>query len=146
MCLTTTTPPSNFKQLALKTKTQPRPPPLRPWILILLLKRPFLFPLLLYLFLLLSIPCSGNESPTMLLHLPTPLFHLRLQLRSRISPRKTISTRFKSVKTPPPRPQPPPPPLLLPVHYGTKPGYYETLRIHFPTSKGVSEVSEQANE
>ena len=32
-----------------------------------------------------------------------------------------------------------------PAHYGTKPGNFETSIIHFPTSKGVSEVSEQAN-
>ena len=31
-------------------------------------------------------------------------------------------------------------------HYGTKPGHFETLKIHFPTSEGVSEVSERANE
>ena len=32
------------------------------------------------------------------------------------------------------------------VHYGTKPGHFETLKIHCPTSEGVSEVSERANE
>ena len=32
------------------------------------------------------------------------------------------------------------------AHYGTKPGHFETLKIHFPTSKGVSEVSERASE
>ena len=32
------------------------------------------------------------------------------------------------------------------VHYGTKPGHFETSKIHFPTSEGVSEVSERANE
>ena len=32
------------------------------------------------------------------------------------------------------------------THYGTKPGHFETLKIHFPTSEGVSEVSERANE
>ena len=32
------------------------------------------------------------------------------------------------------------------MHYGTKPGHFETLKIHFPTSEGVSEVSERANE
>ena len=32
------------------------------------------------------------------------------------------------------------------LHYGTKPGNFETLKIHFPTSEGVSEVSEGANE
>ena len=26
-------------------------------------------------------------------------------------------------------------------HYGTKPGHFETSKIHFPTSEGVSEVS-----
>ena len=31
-------------------------------------------------------------------------------------------------------------------HYGTKPGHFDTLKIHFPTSEGVSEVSERANE
>ena len=31
-------------------------------------------------------------------------------------------------------------------HYGTKPGHFETPKIHFPTSSGVSEVSERANE
>ena len=31
-------------------------------------------------------------------------------------------------------------------HYGTKLGHFETLKIHFPTSEGVSEVSERANE
>ena len=34
-------------------------------------------------------------------------------------------------------------------HYGTKPGHFETLKIQFPTSEGVSEVSkvsERANE
>ena len=31
-------------------------------------------------------------------------------------------------------------------HYRTKPGQFETLKIHFPTSEGVSEVSERANE
>ena len=30
-------------------------------------------------------------------------------------------------------------------HYGTKPGHFETLIIHFPTSKGVSEqISERS--
>ena len=32
------------------------------------------------------------------------------------------------------------------VHFGTNPGHFETLRIHFPMSEGVSEVSERANE
>ena len=32
------------------------------------------------------------------------------------------------------------------VHYGTKPGHFETSKIHFPTSEGVSEVSERVNE
>ena len=32
------------------------------------------------------------------------------------------------------------------MHYGTKPGHFETSKIHFPTSEGVSEVSERANE
>ena len=31
------------------------------------------------------------------------------------------------------------------MHCGTKPGHFETLKIHFPTSEGVSEVSERAN-
>ena len=31
------------------------------------------------------------------------------------------------------------------THYGTKPGHFETSKIHFPTSEGVSEVSERAN-
>ena len=29
-----------------------------------------------------------------------------------------------------------------PLHYGTKPGHFETSKIDFPTSEGVSEVSE----
>ena len=45
------------------------------------------------------------------------------------------------------------PPISSPTpwagsHYGTKPGHFETLKIHFPTSSGVSEVSyacKQAN-
>ena len=32
------------------------------------------------------------------------------------------------------------------AHYGTKPGQFETLIIHFPTSEGVSDVSERVNE
>ena len=32
------------------------------------------------------------------------------------------------------------------AHYGIKPGHFETLKIHFPTSEGVNEVSERANE
>ena len=32
------------------------------------------------------------------------------------------------------------------THYGTKPGQFETSKIHFPTSEGVSEVNERANE
>ena len=37
--------------------------------------------------------------------------------------------------------------VIAPVHYGTKPGHFETSKIHFPTSEGVSEVNspEQAN-
>ena len=31
------------------------------------------------------------------------------------------------------------------VHYGIKPGHFETSIIHFPTSEGVSEASERAN-
>ena len=31
------------------------------------------------------------------------------------------------------------------VHYGTKLGHLETLKIHFPMSEGVSEVSERAS-
>ena len=31
-------------------------------------------------------------------------------------------------------------------HYGTKPGHFETSKIHFPMSEGVSKVSERANE
>ena len=31
------------------------------------------------------------------------------------------------------------------VHYGTKPGHFETSKIHFPTSEGVSKVSKRAN-
>ena len=38
------------------------------------------------------------------------------------------------------------PALLATAHYGTKPGHFETSKIHFPTSEGVSEVSERANE
>ena len=33
-----------------------------------------------------------------------------------------------------------------PFHYGTKPGHFETSKIHCPTSEGVSEVSEWVNE
>ena len=33
-----------------------------------------------------------------------------------------------------------------PLHSGTKPGHFESSIIHFPTSKGVSKVSERANE
>ena len=29
------------------------------------------------------------------------------------------------------------------MHYGTKPGHFETSKIHFPTSEGVSKVSER---
>ena len=36
--------------------------------------------------------------------------------------------------------------LQQPEHCGTKPGHFETSKIHFPTSEGVSEVSERANE
>ena len=32
------------------------------------------------------------------------------------------------------------------VHYGTKPGHFETSKIYSPTSEGLSEVSERANE
>ena len=32
------------------------------------------------------------------------------------------------------------------MHYGTKLGHFETLKIHFPMSEGVSEVSERGNE
>ena len=32
------------------------------------------------------------------------------------------------------------------LHHGKKPGHFETSKIHFPTSEGVSEVSERANE
>ena len=32
------------------------------------------------------------------------------------------------------------------LHYGTKPGHFETSKIHFPSSEGVSEVSERASE
>ena len=32
------------------------------------------------------------------------------------------------------------------MHYGSKPGHFETSKIHFPTSEGVSEVSKRANE
>ena len=35
--------------------------------------------------------------------------------------------------------------LAAPAHYGSKPGHFETSIIHFPTSEGVSEVSERAN-
>ena len=38
------------------------------------------------------------------------------------------------------------PDAVEPVHYGTKPGHFETSKIHFPTTKGVSKVSERANE
>ena len=31
-------------------------------------------------------------------------------------------------------------------HSTSKPGHFETTMIYFPTSKGVSEVSERANE
>ena len=34
------------------------------------------------------------------------------------------------------------------MHYGTKPGHFETSNVHFPMSEGVSEVSgasERAN-
>ena len=34
--------------------------------------------------------------------------------------------------------------LAATMHYGTKPGHFETSIIHFPTSEGVSEVSELA--
>ena len=36
--------------------------------------------------------------------------------------------------------------ISTPPHYGTKPGQFDTLKIHFPTCEGVSEVSERANE
>ena len=32
------------------------------------------------------------------------------------------------------------------MHYGTKPGHFEISKIHFPTSEGVSEVSERRSE
>ena len=32
------------------------------------------------------------------------------------------------------------------THFGIKPGHFETSKIHFPTSEGVSEVSKRANE
>ena len=32
------------------------------------------------------------------------------------------------------------------THYGTKPGHFETSKIHFPMSEGVSKVSERVNE
>ena len=32
------------------------------------------------------------------------------------------------------------------VHYGTKPGHFETSTSHFPMSEGESEVSKRANE
>ena len=32
------------------------------------------------------------------------------------------------------------------VLYATKPGHFETSKIHFPTSKEVSKVSERASE
>ena len=35
---------------------------------------------------------------------------------------------------------------IISAHYGTKPGHFQTLKIHFPLSEGVSEVSERANE
>ena len=35
---------------------------------------------------------------------------------------------------------------VRPAHYGTKPGHTKTSMSHFPTSEGVSEVSERANE
>ena len=35
--------------------------------------------------------------------------------------------------------------FLKGTHYGTKPGHFETSKIYFPTSEGVSEVSERAN-
>ena len=38
------------------------------------------------------------------------------------------------------------PEMVVGAHYGTKPGHFETSKIHFPTSEGVSEVSERANE
>ena len=31
---------------------------------------------------------------------------------------------------------------MIPMRYGTKPGHFETSIIHFPTSEGVSGVSE----
>ena len=33
-----------------------------------------------------------------------------------------------------------------PEHYGKKPGHFETSKIDFPTSEGVGDVSERANE
>ena len=36
--------------------------------------------------------------------------------------------------------------VAAPLHYGTKPGHFETSKINFPTSEGVSEVSERASE
>ena len=36
--------------------------------------------------------------------------------------------------------------VSIPAHYGIKPGHFETLKIHFPTSEGVCEASERANE
>ena len=35
---------------------------------------------------------------------------------------------------------------LSSMHNGTKPGHFEAFKIHFPTSEGVSEVSERTNE
>ena len=32
------------------------------------------------------------------------------------------------------------------VHYGTKPGHFETSKIHFPTSEGVSEQTSDTAE
>ena len=37
-------------------------------------------------------------------------------------------------------------PVTESAHYGTKPGHFKTSIIHLPTSEGVSEVSERANE
>ena len=32
------------------------------------------------------------------------------------------------------------------AHYGTKPGHFKDIKFHFPTSEGLSEVSERASE
>ena len=86
---------------------------------------------------------SSNQSPSSSSITETSSYQITSTTLSPIPQSSTTLSptpppSYSSTTTPHPR-------LTAATHYGTRPGRFETSKIHFPTSEGVSKVSDQVN-